>query len=705
VRVSLTVTTAIESGKNPGSDTQLAKIGGFGRSTAGRLRAGFRAGGPQCHRAFSCSALLASLLLGSCEHESAARAQPLATVESVHQAALQAAREDAAAAREDAGAACDGGLDAAADLARSAAAPGSFPDATMLAGFAEPRREILALRGPSGLRAGPAGMEAPAPLRAGGEAVARGRAGLVVSVEEQATRVGVSVLEAGGNAVDAAVATAYALAVTHPSAGNLGGGGFMLIALRERPVVSIDFRERAPQALTEAHFRALLDPAAHGPAASGVPGSVAGLNLAEQRYGRLSLAQVIEPAIALANAGHRVSEREALTLRWAWRKLNSAARRQFSGPHGAVRAGDWLVRADLGRTLERIVESGDAGFYDGETARAIVRAMGDVGLIRAHDLREYHAVERPPVVFRYAGYDVFGMPPPSWGGLTVAQITLGLAKLDARRFPEGSADELHVFAELARRAQAERRFDVEGLGPDPDAISAEQLAEQVRRFERAEVVPPLDLSRATPSRRIHPGYMALEREPDHTTQLSVIDADGNAVSCTTTLSAGFGAGYVVPTTGIVMNNSLAAFSGAGSNLPEPGRRMRSSMDPTLVLRAGRVAAVLGSPGGETIPSTVVQVLRNLIDYGMTLDRAIEAPRIHQSFVPDELRIERDRPLAADVLAELRARGHALISKVQPIGAANNLLVVDGTAYGHADSREGGLALAARPRKAQLDARR
>jgi gamma-glutamyltranspeptidase/glutathione hydrolase len=297
------------------------------------------------------------------------------------------------------------------------------------------------------------------------------------------------------------------------------------------------------------------------------------------------------------------------------------------------------------------------------------------------------------------------MPPPSWGGLTVAQISLALAKLDALRFPEGSADEIHLFAELARRAQAERRFDVEGLGPDPDAISAGQLAEQVRRFERAEAIPPLDLAHATPSRRIHPGYMALEREPDHTTHLSVIDAEGNAVSCTTTLSAGFGAGYVVPTTGIVMNNSLAAFSGAGSNLPEPGRRMRSSMDPTLVMRAGRVAAVLGSPGGETIPSTVVQVLRNLIDYGMTIDRAIEAPRIHQSFVPDELRIERDRPLTADVLAELRARGHTLNSKVQPIGAANDLVVVDGTAYGHADSREGGLALAARPRKAQLDARR
>jgi len=528
----------------------------------------------------------------------------------------------------------------------------------------------------------------------GGKDVAQGRYGMVVSVEAQASAAGVRMLEAGGNAIDAAVATAYALAVTHPSAGNLGGGGYLLFARPGQPAVAIDFRERAPLHLTVSHFEAMLADGARGPAASAVPGSVAGLNLAQHDFGRLSLRDVLQPAIELARLGHRVGEREASTLRWSWKELrrDAASWRNFAGSDGPVQEGDWLVRSDLAQTLERIAEAGDAGFYRGKTARAIVAAMRRGGLISARDLQAYRAQSAAPIELRYRGYEV--STAPSSGGVIVAQLLLSLEKFGAFRLLPGSPDELHLFAELARRAHADRRFGP-ALPSATDDSSSTALVERLERFAQLDFLA-FDPWHATPSTQFAHGVLPGERESEHTTQLSVVDREGNAVSCTTTLSASFGARYVVPGTGIVMNNSLAGFGVGAANQPRAGRRIQSSMAPTLVRHAGRVVAVLGSPGGDTIPSTVVQVLRHLIDHGMTLDLAIEAPRIHHGFFPDELRLERGRTPDLSVLAELQARGHRLNIRPTAIGAANDILVVDGVAYGHADSREGGLALPAPP---------
>jgi gamma-glutamyltranspeptidase/glutathione hydrolase len=535
---------------------------------------------------------------------------------------------------------------------------------------------------------------AATPVFAGGAGSSKGPYGMVVSVEPQATQIGVRVLEMGGNAVDAAVATAYALAVTHPSAGNLGGGGFMLIARRGEPTVAIDFRERAPGKTTMAAFVAMLGAGAKGPAASGVPGTVAGLNLAELRYGLLPLDQVILPAVELARRGHRLGARQAYVLEQAWPELrrNPAAREIFGGPQGPAAQGSRLVQRDLADTLEAIARDGDAGFYAGTTARRLSVAMGSAGLITLDDLASYRAVIREPLRFDYRGFQVATMPPPSSGGLAVAQIALLLEHLGVERTEAGSADELHLFVEASKRVQARRRFELVDPDSDPTGMSPGALSERLTPQALAALTPAIDLTRATAAADVYKPDRSLAPELPNTTHLSVVDALGNAVSCTVTLSSSFGARYVVPGTGVVMNNSLAAFGGAGLNVPKPGRRMLSSMSPTLVSQHGNVMAVLGSPGGDTIPSTVVQVLRHLIDDGMSLDLAVEAPRIHHGFTPDEVRIESTRPFDPRVLAELTARGHRLVATATPMGDANNIVLVAGVAYGRADSREGGLAL-------------
>jgi gamma-glutamyltranspeptidase/glutathione hydrolase len=530
-------------------------------------------------------------------------------------------------------------------------------------------------------------------LVAGGAGSTLGRYGMVVSVELQATQIGVRMLEMGGNAVDAAVAVAYALAVTHPSAGNLGGGGFMLIARRGEPPVAIDFRERAPERTTIAGFVSMLNAGAKGPAASAVPGTVAGLNLAERRFGLLPLDQVILPAVEIARRGHRIGARQAEVLEQAWPDLrrDEAARRIFGGGDGPLGEGEQLVQKDLAATLEAIAREGDAGFYGGPTARRIEAAMGGRGLIGQSDLSAYQAVVREPLRFNYHGFEVATMPPPSSGGLAVAQIAALLDQLGAERSAPGSADDLHLFVEASKRVQARRRYELVDPDSDPLGMSAAALSQRLTPPALAALTPPIDLGHATAARDVYAVDRDFRPELPHTTHLSVVDALGNAVSCTVTLSSSFGARYVVPGTGVVMNNSLAAFGGSGRNVPKPGRRMLSSMSPTLVSREGNVVAVLGSPGGDSIPSTVVQVLRHLIDHGMSIDRAVEAPRAHHGFTPDEVRVESSRPFDPAVLADLEARGHKIVAGAT-MGDANNIVVVDGVAYGHADSRGGGLAL-------------
>jgi gamma-glutamyltranspeptidase/glutathione hydrolase len=433
-----------------------------------------------------------------------------------------------------------------------------------------------------------------------------------------------------------------------------------------------------------------------------VPGTVAGLNLAQQRFGLLPLDQVVLPAAELARRGHRIGARQAEALAQAWHDLSRdrAARRIFGSGDEPLTEGALLVQRDLAETLEAIARQGDAGFYAGTTARRIEAAMGKTGLIRSEDLADYRAVLREPLRFAYHGFDVVTMPPPSSGGLAVAQIASLLEQLGADRLAPGSADELHLFIEASKRAQARRRYELVDPDVDPAGMSSAALAERLTPEGLLALTPAIDPTRASPAPEVYVPERGLPPELPHTTHLSVVDAQGNAVSCTVTLSSGFGARYVVGGTGMVMNNSLAAFGGAGRNLPQPGRRMLSSMSPTLVLRNGgaggasdgEVVAVLGSPGGNTIPSTVAQVLRHLVAHDMSIDQAVEAPRLHHGFTPDEVRVESSRPFDPAVLAELEARGHRIVASSTPMGDANNIVVVDGMAYGRADSREGGLAL-------------
>lgn len=544
---------------------------------------------------------------------------------------------------------------------------------------------------PPAVTASPAGRDAGVVIRGGGKRAVRGTHGLVASGEAQATRVGVSILQQGGNAVDAAVAVAYALAVTLPSAGNLGGGGFMLVAPPGGKPVAIDFRETAPASLTRSGFDRMIEAGGMGPVSVGVPGTVAGLELAHERFGRLPRAQVLEPAVRLAQR-HRIGTREGLTLSWNWSHLaKDPASRSTFGANGRPKPnGTLLERADLARTLQGISDQGRDGFYRGEAGAALVRRLG--GAISATDLAGYQAKVRDPLCVRYRGLDVCSAPPPSGGGVVLVESLLVIQSYGAR--DPGTTRDLHLFLEVSRRAQADRQFYV----VDPDALPAAAYRERVRQWTTLEEITrrwaPIALDRASTSASVDPLAGAGAAEPEHTTHLSVLDGGGMAVSCTVTLSAGFGAKIMVPGTGILLNNAVASFSQRGENLPAPGRRTISSMAPTLVSERGAPVLVLGTPGGNTIPGTIVQVLRNVVDRGMTIDEAVEAPRVHHRFVPDEVRSERRRPLAPRTRQELVRLGHRLSDITTPIGDANCILVADGVAWGYADSREGGLALAA-----------
>ncbi|NRA32845.1 MAG: gamma-glutamyltransferase [Polyangiaceae bacterium] len=515
---------------------------------------------------------------------------------------------------------------------------------------------------------------------------------MVTSVESHATRAGVNILEAGGNAVDAAVAVGYALAVTHPSAGNIGGGGFMLIHSAGKAPVAIDFRERAPAALTQKNFDRMISAGARDAGAVGVPGSVAGLNYALDHYGSLPRHTVMAGAITLAADGHAIGARQALSLGWNWKRLKKSpeARKIFGNGQRAKRQGERLVQPDLARTLRTIAQQGNDGFYAGATAKALSQ-LGKHSLLTEADLIAYRALERQPLSFDYRGYQVDCMPPPSAGGVAVALMLQALgASLNWPGTDPGAA--AHWFIEVAKRAHAHRRFHV--VDPDStDPGSYQTLRKnwlQTRFLLDATPVP--QPTAATPSAELHPLYEAARKELEHTTHFSVMDQHGLAVTVTTTLSAAFGAKLIAPGTGVVLNNSVAAFGTAGADVPAPGRRMTSSMSPTLVRNAGHSVLLLGSPGGDTIPNTVVQILSHIIDDGMTLSRAIDAPRLHHGFVPDQVRYERRRWQAPKILEALKSRGHKLHPRLTAIGDANNIMAVGDEIYGYADPREGGLAL-------------
>jgi gamma-glutamyltranspeptidase/glutathione hydrolase len=431
---------------------------------------------------------------------------------------------------------------------------------------------------------------------------------------------------------------------------------------------------------------------AKGGAAAGVPGSVAGLLLAHERFGKLPRKDVLAPAVALAQKGFILGRRQAELLAASYPSLvkDPTLRKRFGRDDKPKGQGSRVVLPELAVVLARIQSDGAAGFYGGPTALGLTRAPGS--LISLRDLELYRAVERTPLRSSYRGLGIETMPPPSAGGVAVTEM-LGLLELLHAHEASG-ANELHLFLEACRRAQAERRFGVS----DPDSLDAVARQSQLTRFLSPQALldrAPIEHEHATPSAKLAPLYAGAQEESEQTTHLGVVDGAGMVVSLTTTLSASFGAKVTAPGTGIVLNNSVASFSRTGPNQPAPGRRTTSSMAPTLVLDGGQVVLVLGTPGGDTIPSTIVQVLRNVVDHGLPLDEAVAAPRVHQSFLPDRARFETRRPLEPALVKALKALGHDISGSHIAMGDSNDLLLEDEQAYGVADPRGGGLAEAAK----------
>jgi gamma-glutamyltranspeptidase/glutathione hydrolase len=529
--------------------------------------------------------------------------------------------------------------------------------------------------------------------------------GMVVAQEAHAARIGRDVLQRGGNAVDAAVATGFALAVTYPRAGNIGGGGFMVIHLAEGDRdIAIDYRETAPAATTRETYldaRGAADPTKSRDIglAIGVPGTVAGLALAHRKYGsgKFTLAQLIAPAVALARNGIAVENDVADSLPSAQKRLAQwpSSAKIFLRPDGSVLGpGDRLVQTDLAATLDAIARDGPRAFYDGPIADKIavaVRAAG--GLMTPDDLKDYRAVERPVTRGSYRGYDIVSMPPPSSGGVLLIEM---LNVLEGFQLGAGNPSSLHLMIETMRYAYADRAR----LLGDPDFVKMPLAGLTSKRYA-ATLRDKIDRERAQPSRDIGAGDPA-PFEGDNTTHYSVVDRFGNAVANTYTLNFGYGVGLVAGGTGVLLNNELDDFAAApgapnafglvgfDANAPGPNKRPLSSMSPTIVLKDGRPFLVTGSPGGSRIVTVVLQVLLNVIDHRMTLAEAVQAPRIHHQWLPDEVLIEAGVP-AATVQA-LEARGHR-VSVRWPLTSANSIVVTPDGLIGAADPRTRG-ALAA-----------
>jgi gamma-glutamyltranspeptidase/glutathione hydrolase len=532
--------------------------------------------------------------------------------------------------------------------------------------------------------------------------------GTVVAQEARAAQIGVDVLKRGGNAVDAAVATGFAMAVTYPRAGNIGGGGYMLIHLAGRHAdVAIDYRETAPAAATRDMFldqNGEADPRKSRDSALGigVPGTVAGLAMAHARYGsgKFSLADLIAPAIGLARNGLPIEDDVAESLPGAARRMGRwpSSAKIFLKPDGqALGPGDRLVQSDLADTLEAIARGGPRAFYDGAIAGKLaedVRAAG--GIMTSDDLRNYRPLLREPVRGRYRGYGVVSMPPSSSGGVVLIEM---LNILDGYRHGELGADNperAHLLVEAMQRAYADRAAF---LG-DPATVTA-PLARLMSKSYAQHLRAGIDPAHATPAKDIHPAG-APPHEGDNTTHFSVVDRFGNAVSNTYTLNFSYGLGMVAEGTGVLLNNELDDFAakpgapnayglvGGDANAPGPGKRPLSSMTPTIVLKHGKPFLVTGSPGGSRIITAVLQVVSNVIDLKEPLADAVAAPRIHDQWSPDEVVVERG--LRPDLMQALEGMGYTVREDV-PRTSANSILMTPQGRVGAADPRSRG-ALAA-----------
>ncbi|WP_304043690.1 gamma-glutamyltransferase [Ignavibacterium album] len=532
----------------------------------------------------------------------------------------------------------------------------------------------------------------------------RGKNGMVVSASRLASEVGIEILKKGGNAVDAAVAVGFTLAVTYPAAGNIGGGGFMVIRFNDGKSTAIDYREKAPLNSYEKMFQDsagnfLPALSQEGTTSAGVPGSVAGLIYALEKYGTMKLSDILQPAVKLAEEGFILDYQLAQSINFYYQDFLKypSSKKIFTNNDRPFNEGDLFVQKDLAHTLKLIAENGRDGFYKGEVAERLVAQVQSLGgILTQEDLDNYFPVERLPLVGTYRGYEIITMGPPSAGGITLLQTLNILENKTFSRDDWGSSNYIHTITEALKYSFADRS---KYLG-DPDfyPVPVDKL---ISKSYARELFQRISDS-AVPSIEINPGrYLSFE-ESKETTHYSVIDKEGNAVSTTTTLNSSFGSRIVVEGAGFLLNNEMDDFSskpgepnqfgliGSEANRIQPGKRMLSSMTPTIITKNEKPVLILGSPGGSTIPTVVLQVILNYLDFGMDIQQAVNAPRFHHQWLPDQIDFE-EFGIVKDVMENLIAKGQCIgdkkiLGRVEAVAIENNLYL------GATDPRGSGAAV-------------
>lgn len=534
-------------------------------------------------------------------------------------------------------------------------------------------------------------------LQVKAQAPASYKNGMVVCAYPDAAKVGLEILKKGGNAVDAAVAVQFSLAVTFPEAGNIGGGGFMVYRSSNGLSNTLDFREKAPSKAYENMYldkngNVIPDKSLATHQASGVPGSVAGMYEAHSKYGKLKWADLVQPAIDLARHGFKISKRAAAEFNWAAKDI----RKLNPGKHYLLKDGNWqegdlLVQEDLAKTLELIRDRGRDGFYKGTVAAEVVAEMqkGD-GLISLEDMQNYRAVWRKPLIGNYKGYKVIAMPPPSSGGVALLQLLQSVEKYPLHRWGFNSDSTVQLAVEAERRVYADRS---KYLG-DPDffKVPVDTLLSPAYNAAR---MSNFNWDKATPSASIAPGSLP-GYESDQTTHYSIVDAEGNAVAITTTLNDSFGSKIFVNGAGFLLNNEMDDFSskpgvpnmfglvGGKANSIQPNKRMLSSMTPTILEKDGKLFMVVGTPGGSTIITSVFQTILNVIEFDQDVQQAVTSKRFHHQWLPDEVTIEHNG-LEAETRNKLKQKGYKIVDR-GPSGRVDAILVTPGGYQGGADPR-------------------